>query len=112
MQAKNFETHARDIRVIYHIIPQIRKERLTPIDSDHKQWTTFDSIEQQIHSTISFDLLVNVREKRSTTTNNWNCLTITFQDNQNSYVYALEQDLSSTCMNDFSNVFAYRQRLK
>ena len=65
--AKLSETHARATRVLLHIIPQLGKERPTPSDVDHEQWTTLDSIVLQlIYSTINFDLLATVMEKGST----------------------------------------------
>jgi len=48
-------------------------------------------------------------EKGSTA---WKRLADLFEDNQNSHAVALEQDFSSTRMEDFPNISAYCQRLK
>ncbi|MCI76602.1 polynucleotidyl transferase, partial [Trifolium medium] len=42
----------------------------------------------------------------------WKRFADIFEDNQNFRAVAFEQDFSSTRMDDFSNVYAYCQRLK
>jgi hypothetical protein len=51
-------------------------------------------------------------EKGSTVITTWKRLTDIFEDNLNSRAVALEQDFSSTRMEDFRDVSAYCQRLK
>ncbi|PNX84391.1 hypothetical protein L195_g040451 [Trifolium pratense] len=113
MWAELFEIHARAHKVIDHIIPQPGKEKPAPTDANFEMWTTLDStVLQWIYSTISFDLLTTILEKGSTAMAAWNRLAGIFEDNQNSRAVALEQDFSSTRMEDFPNVSAYCQRLK
>ncbi|GAU26412.1 hypothetical protein TSUD_278570 [Trifolium subterraneum] len=113
MWAELFEVHARAHKVIDHIIPQPGKEKPAPTDATFEMWTVLDStVLQWIYSTISFDLLTTIMEKGSTAMAAWTCLAGLFEDNQHSRVVALEQDFSSTRMEDFPNVSAYCQRLK
>ncbi|GAU10888.1 hypothetical protein TSUD_424610, partial [Trifolium subterraneum] len=113
MWAELFEVHARAHKVLHHIIPQPGKEKPAPTDADFEMWTVLDSmVLQWIYSTISFDLLTTIMEKGSTAMAAWTRLAGLFEDNQNSRVVALEQDFSSTRMEDFPNVSAYCQRLK
>lgn len=113
MWAELFEVHARAHKVIDHIIPQPGKEKPASTDANFEMWTILDStVLQWIYSTISFDLLTTIMEKGSTAMAAWNRLADIFEDNQNSRVVALEQDFSSTRMEDFPNVSAYCQRLK
>ncbi|XP_057432249.1 uncharacterized protein LOC130725005 [Lotus japonicus] len=113
MWAELFETHAHSTRVLHHIIPQAGKEPPAPIDATYDQWTTLDSnVKQWIYSTIPFDLLATIMEKDSTAMATWNRLASMFEDNQNSHAFSLDQDFTSTCMDDFPNVSAYCQHLK
>ncbi|MCI15704.1 keratin type I cytoskeletal 9-like, partial [Trifolium medium] len=113
MWAELFKIHCRAHKVLDHIIPQPGKEKPAPTDANFEMWTTLDStVLQWIYSIISFDLLTTILEKGSTAMATWNRLTDIFEDNKNSRVVALEQDFSSTRMEDFHNVSAYCQRLK
>ncbi|CAJ2670962.1 unnamed protein product [Trifolium pratense] len=113
MWAELFEVHARAHKVVDHIIPQPGKEKPASTDASFEMWTILDStVLQWIYSTISFDLLTTIMEKGSTAMAAWNRLAGIFEDNQNSRAVALEQDFSSTRMEDFPNVSAYCQRLK
>ncbi|GAU48004.1 hypothetical protein TSUD_404810 [Trifolium subterraneum] len=104
MWAELFEVHARAHKVIDHIIPQPGKEQPTPTDASFEMWTVLDStVLQWIYSTISFDLLTTIMEKGSTAMAAWNRLAGLFEDNQNSRAVALEQDFSSTRVEDFPN---------
>ncbi|GAU39490.1 hypothetical protein TSUD_279110 [Trifolium subterraneum] len=113
MWAELFEVHAHAHKVINHIIPQPGKEKPAPTDANFEMWTVLDStVLQWIYSTISFDLLTTIMEKGSTAMAAWNRLAGLFEDNQNSRAVALEEDFSSTRMEDFPNVSAYCQCLK
>jgi hypothetical protein len=113
MWAELFEVHARAHKVIAHIIPQPRKEKPASTDASFEMWTILDStVLQWIYSTISFDLLTTIMEKGSTAMDAWKRLANLFEDNKNSRAVALEQDFSSTRMENFPNVSAYCQRLK
>ena len=65
-----------------------------------------------MYSTISNDLLQTIMEPDATAMEAWNRLRDIFQDNQNSRAVTLEQEFSSTKMEDFPNASAYCQRLK
>ncbi|GAU39791.1 hypothetical protein TSUD_219660 [Trifolium subterraneum] len=113
MWAELFEVHARAHKVIDHIIPQPGKEKPAPTDASFEMWTVLDStVLQWIYSTISFDLLTTIMEKGSTAMTAWNRLAGLFEDNKNSRAVALEQNFSSTRMENFPNVSAYCQCLK
>ena len=113
MWAELFEIHARAHKVVDHIIPQPRKETLASTDASFEMSTIFYStVLQLICSTISFDLLTTVMEKGFTVVAAWKCLASIFMDNQSSRAAALEQDFSSTRMEDFPNIFAYCHHLK
>ncbi|XP_045830888.1 uncharacterized protein LOC123922186 [Trifolium pratense] len=108
MWAELFEVHARAHKVIDHIIPRPGKEKPTPTDASFEMWTILDStVLQWINSTVSFDLLTTIMEKGYIVMVAWNRLADIFDDNQNSCVVALEQDFSSTHMNDFPNISSY-----
>ncbi|KAL6576801.1 hypothetical protein OROMI_011077 [Orobanche minor] len=113
--AELFKIHAQSHKVIHHIIPPEKgKEKKQPETDDEKElWSTLDAtVLQWIYSTISNDLLTTIIESDSTAMEAWNRLRDIFQDNQNSRVVTLEQEFSTTRMEDFPNVSAYCQRLK
>jgi uncharacterized protein len=113
MWAELFEIHARAHKVIHHIIPQPGKEKPDATDANFEMWSTLDSkVLQWIYSTVSFDILTTIMEKGYTAMDTWNRLASLFEDNKNSRAVSLEQDFSSTRMDDFPNVSAYCQRLK
>ncbi|XP_039682899.1 uncharacterized protein [Medicago truncatula] len=87
--AELFRIHARSHRVLHHIVPSTGTTPPAPTDNEYEQWTTLDATVLQ-----------------------WNRLEDIFQDNQNALAVTLEQEFSSTRMEDFPNVSAYCQRLK
>ena len=112
-----FKIHARSHRVLHHIIPPLTTDKVTekhPLtDEEQEWWSTLDAaVISWIYSTISGDLLETIIEPDATAMAAWNRLRDIFQDNQNSRAVTLEQDFSSTKMEDFPNASAYCQRLK
>ncbi|XP_019460099.1 PREDICTED: uncharacterized protein LOC109359859 [Lupinus angustifolius] len=113
--AELFKIHARSHKVIHHIIPpEADKEKQLPETDEEKElWSTLDAtVLQWIYSTISNDLLTTILEPDSTAMEAWDRLRDIFQDNQHSRAVTLEQDFSTTRMEDFPNASAYCQRLK
>lgn len=111
--AELFRIHARSHRVLHHIVPSTEKPPPAPTSADYEQWITLDAtVLQWIYSTISTDLLSTILEPDSTAAAAWNRLADIFQDNQNARAVTLEQEFSTTRMEDFPNVSAYCQRLK
>ncbi|XP_021721575.1 uncharacterized protein LOC110689129 [Chenopodium quinoa] len=115
--AELFKLHARSKGALDHIIPPKSTDdgkETTPLTAAAKElWSTLDAaIVGWIYSTISNDLLQTIMEPDATTMEVWARLRDIFQDNQNSRAVTLEQEFSSTKMEDFPNVSAYCQRLK
>ncbi|KAK4361260.1 hypothetical protein RND71_020212 [Anisodus tanguticus] len=112
--AELFKICCRSHRVIHHIIPLAagkgkelktddKKEFLETLDATVLSW---------IYATISSNLLHTIMEPDSTSIEAWNRLRDIFQDNNNSRAVTLEQEFSTTDMEDFPNASAYCQRLK
>lgn len=112
--AELFKIHARSHRVLHHIITPEKGKEKTPVTEDEKElWSTINAtVLQWIYATIFNDLLLTILEPDSTTMATWNRLRDIFQDNQFSRAVTLEQEFSTTSMEDFPNVSAYCQRLK
>ncbi|XP_060201094.1 uncharacterized protein LOC132629756 [Lycium barbarum] len=112
--AELFRIHAISHRVIHHIIAPEKGKQAAPPSVDEKElWSTLDAtVLQWIYSTISNDLLTTILEPGATTMEAWDRLRDIFQDHQNSRVVMLEQEFSTTRMEDFPNESAYCQRLK
>lgn len=112
--AELFKIHARSHKVLHHIIPPATGKSKDPKTDDEKElWSTLDAaVLQWIYSTISHDLLHTIIEPDATAMEAWNRLRDIFEDNKNSRAVTLEQEFSSTNMEDFPNVSAYCQRLK
>ncbi|XP_048497635.1 uncharacterized protein LOC125496256 [Beta vulgaris subsp. vulgaris] len=113
--AELFKVHARSNKVLHHIMPPAKgKEQPPPsTDAEKEMWATLDAtVLSWIYSTISRDLLNTIIEPDSTAMEAWDRLRDIFQDNEHSRAVALEQEFSTTSMEDFSNVSAYCQRLK
>lgn len=112
--AELFKIHARSHKVLHHIIPPATGKSKDPKTDDEKElWSTLDAaVLQWIYSTISHDLLHTIIETDATAMEAWNRLRDIFEDNKNSRAVTLEQEFSSTNMEDFPNVSAYCQRLK
>lgn len=113
--AELFKIHARSHKVIQHIIPPEKGKEKKPPETDEEKelWSTLDAtVLQWIYSTISNDLLTTILEPDSTAKEAWDRLRDIFQDNQNSRAVTLEQEFSTTRMEDFPNASAYCQRLK
>ncbi|XP_060181999.1 uncharacterized protein LOC132611610 [Lycium barbarum] len=111
--AELFKIHARSHKVLHHIIPPpTGKEKLTPkTDEEVELWTTIDAtVLQWIYSTISNDLLNTIIKPDATAMDAWVRLRDIFQDHQNSRAVTLEQEFTTTRMEDFPNAFAYCQR--
>ncbi|XP_059287622.1 uncharacterized protein LOC132040946 [Lycium ferocissimum] len=111
--AELFRIHAISHRVIHHIIaPEKGKQAAPPSDDDKELWSTLDAtVLQWIYSTISNDLLTTILEPGATAMEAWDRLRDIFQDHQN-HAVMLEQEFSTTRMEDFPNASAYCQRLK
>ncbi|VFQ80414.1 unnamed protein product [Cuscuta campestris] len=112
--AELFKIHARSHKVLDHIIPPPKeKVKLPTTDEEKDTWSTLDAaVLSWIYSTISNDLLLTIIEPDATTMEAWGRLRDLFQDNQNSRALTLEQEFSTTKMEDFPNVSAYCQHLK
>ncbi|XP_021734029.1 uncharacterized protein LOC110700735 [Chenopodium quinoa] len=112
--AELFKIHARSHRVLDHIIPPAKgKEKVPSTDEEKELWSTLDAIVLSwIYSTILNDLLQTIIEPDSTAMDAWNRLRDIFQDNQNSRAVALEQEFSTTTMEDYPSVSEYCQRIK
>ncbi|XP_060183318.1 uncharacterized protein LOC132613314 [Lycium barbarum] len=113
--AKLFKIHARSLKVLHHIIPPPKgKEKPAPkTDEEVELWSTIDAtVLQWIYSTISNDLLNTIIEPDATAMDAWVRLRDVFQDHQISRAVTLEQEFTTTCMEDFPNASAYCQRLK
>ncbi|XP_021749193.1 keratin, type I cytoskeletal 9-like [Chenopodium quinoa] len=112
--AELFKIHARSHKVLHHIIPLAKvKEKVPSMDEEKELWSTLDAtVISWIYSTISNDLLQTIIEPDSTTMEAWDRLRDIFQDNEHSRAVALEQEFSTTSMEDFPNASAYCQRLK
>lgn len=113
--AELFKIHARSYKVLHHIIPPpTGKEKLAPsTDEDFELWTTIDAtVLQWIYSTISNDLLNTILELDATAMEAWDRLRVIFHDHQTLRAVTLEQEFTTTCMEDFSSASAYCQRLK
>ena len=65
-----------------------------------------------IYAPISNDLLHTIIELYSITMEAWDRLRDIFQDNQHSRALSLEQEFSTTSMENFSNASSYCQHLK
>lgn len=110
--AELFKIHARSHKVLHHIIPSA-KTKDAKTDEEKELWSTLDAaVLQWIYSTISHDLLHTIIEPDTTAMEAWNRLRDIFEDNKNSRAVTLEQEFSSTHMEDFPNVSSYCQRLK
>ncbi|XP_021717829.1 uncharacterized protein LOC110685582 [Chenopodium quinoa] len=122
-----FKVHARSHKVLDHIITPPKgvgtttvrfitkgKEKPPPATYEEKElWSTLDAtVISWIYSTISRDLLNTSIEPDSTAMDTWNRLRDIFQDNKHSRAVALEQEFSTTSMENFPNVSSYCQRLK
>ncbi|XP_060184132.1 uncharacterized protein LOC132613863 [Lycium barbarum] len=110
-----FKIHARSHKVLHHIIPPPKgKEKPAPkTDEEVELWTTIDAtVLQWIYSTISNDLLNTIIEPDATAMDDWDRLRDIFQDHQTSRAVTLEQEFTTTRMEDFPNASAYCQRLK
>ncbi|XP_021735123.1 uncharacterized protein LOC110701806 [Chenopodium quinoa] len=82
-------------------------------DAEKELWATLDAtVLSWIYSTISRDLLNTIIEPDSTAMEAWDRLRDIFQDNEHSRAVSLEQELSTTSLEDFPNVSSYCQRLK
>ncbi|XP_020259039.1 uncharacterized protein LOC109835472 [Asparagus officinalis] len=113
--AELFKIHARSHKVLHHIIsPPKGKEKPAPeTDDELELWSTLDAtVLQWIYSTISNDLLNTILEPEATAMEAWVRLRDIFQDHQNSRAVTLEQDFTTTRLEDFPNASAYCQRLK
>ncbi|XP_049402894.1 uncharacterized protein LOC125866639 [Solanum stenotomum] len=113
--AELFKVHAKSNKVLHHIIPSAKgKEQPPPsTDAETELWATLDAtVLSWIYSTISRDLLNTIIEPDSTAMEAWDRLRDIFQDNEHSRAVALEQEFSTTSMEDFPNVSSYCQRLK
>ncbi|XP_057452495.1 uncharacterized protein LOC130744321 [Lotus japonicus] len=112
--AELFRIHADSQKVLHHIKPSTRKAPPTPVTDDEKElWNTLDKkVLQWIYSTISIDLLTTILVPGSTAMGAWNDLRDIFQDHLNARAVTLEQEFSTTRMDNFPNVSAYCQRLK
>ncbi|XP_048496094.1 uncharacterized protein LOC125495452 [Beta vulgaris subsp. vulgaris] len=113
--AELFKIHARSHKVLHHIIPPPKgKEQPTPsTNAELELWTTIDAtVLQWIYSTISNDLLNTIIEPDATAMEAWDRLRDIFQDHQNSRAVTLEQEFTTTRMEDFTSASAYCQRLK
>ncbi|XP_056690379.1 uncharacterized protein [Spinacia oleracea] len=113
--AELFKIHARSHKVLHHIIPPPPgKEKPPPsTDEELELWTTIDAtVLQWIYSTISNDLLNTIIEPDATAMEAWDCLREIFQDHQNSRAVILEQEFTTTRMEDFPNASTYCQHLK
>ena len=113
--AELFKVHAKSNKVLHHILPPAKgKEQPSPsTDAEKELWATLDAtVLSWIYSTISRDLLNTIIEPDSTAMEAWDRLRDIFQDNEHSRAVALEQEFSTTSMEDFPNVSAYCQRLK
>ncbi|XP_060184351.1 uncharacterized protein LOC132614026 [Lycium barbarum] len=113
--AELFKIHVRSHKVLHHIIPPPKgKEKPAPkTDEEIELWTTIDAtVLQWIYSTISNDLLNTIIEPDATAMEAWDRLRDIFQDHQTSRAVTLEQEFTTTRMEDFSNASTYCQRLK
>ncbi|XP_060170968.1 uncharacterized protein LOC132601937 [Lycium barbarum] len=112
--AELFKIHAKSPKVIHHIIaPEKGKQVAPPSDDEKELWSTLDAtVLQWIYSTISNDFLTTILKLEATAMEAWVRLRDIFQDHQNSRVVMLEQEFSTTRMEDFPNASAYCQRLK
>ena len=112
--AELFKIYARFPKVLHHIVPPEKgKEKVPKTDGEKELWLTLDVvILQWIYATISHDMLHTILEPDGTTMEAWNMLRDIFQDNKNSRIVTLEQEVSRTNMNDFSNASAYCLWLK
>lgn len=116
--AELFKLHARSKGVLDHILPPpTATEKATekaPLTTAEKElWSTLDAaVVSWIYATISNDLLQTIIEPDVTAMEAWNRLRDIFQDNQHSRAVILEQEFSTTKMEDFHNASAYCQRLK
>ncbi|XP_074342838.1 uncharacterized protein LOC141680539 [Apium graveolens] len=110
--AELFKLHARSKGVLDHILPPT--EEKAALTTEQKElWSTLDAaVVSWIYATISNDLLQTIIEPVVTAMEAWNRLRDIFQDNQHSRVVTLEQEFSTTKMEDFPNASAYCQRLK
>ncbi|XP_021728259.1 uncharacterized protein LOC110695309 [Chenopodium quinoa] len=112
--AELFKIHARSHKVLDHIIPPPKEKAKVPVTDEEKEtWSVLDAaVLSWIYSTISNDLLLTIMEPDATAMEAWDRLRDLFQDNQNSRALTLEQEFSTTKMEDFPNVSAYCQHLK
>ncbi|XP_060216940.1 uncharacterized protein LOC132644361 [Lycium barbarum] len=113
--AELFKIHARSHKVLRHIIPPPKgKEKpASKTDEEVELWTTIDAtVLQWIYSTISNDLLNTIIKPDATVMDVWDRLRDIFQDHQTSRAVTLEQEFTTTRMEDFPNAFAYCQHLK
>ncbi|KZV19368.1 hypothetical protein F511_25103 [Dorcoceras hygrometricum] len=82
-------------------------------EEDADMWATLDAtVLSWIYATISNDLLHTIIEPDATAMEAWNRLRDIFQDNKHSHEVTLEQNFSTTKMENYPNVSAYCQRLK
>ncbi|XP_021758564.1 uncharacterized protein LOC110723518 [Chenopodium quinoa] len=112
-----FKIHAKSHRVLHHIIPPAGndkgKEKVPSTEEEKVLWETLDvAVLSWIYTTISRDLHNTIIDPGTTAMEAWNRLRDIFQDNQHSRAVTLEQEFSSTHLEDFPNISAYCQRLK
>ncbi|XP_074302766.1 uncharacterized protein LOC141634526 [Silene latifolia] len=106
--AELFLNTARAYDVLDHVAPP--KDVALQKDS---QWDRLDAIVKQwIYSTISLDLLHTILEPGLSAQDAWDRLKDIFNENKNSRAVFLEQQFTSTHMDNFPNVSAYCQKLK
>ncbi|XP_021741043.1 uncharacterized protein LOC110707328 [Chenopodium quinoa] len=112
--AELFKLHAKSHRVLHHIIPPAAgKEKVPSTEEEKELWQTLDAaVLSWLYGTISTDLINTVIEPDATAMEIWNRLRDLFQDNKHSRAVTLEQEFSTTNLEDFPNVSAYCQRLK
>ncbi|KAL9248395.1 hypothetical protein vseg_021720 [Gypsophila vaccaria] len=103
--AKAFEVH--------HLLVDPADSDPAPSTADKALWARLDTIVKQwLYATISDDLLQTVVESGPTVKQTWDRIKALFNDNKNSRAILLEQQFSTTHMDNFPTVSSYFQALK
>ncbi|XP_076901887.1 uncharacterized protein LOC143556463 [Bidens hawaiensis] len=101
-----FRIHCTAFQVSHHLQPK-------PAATIDEVWKRLDAIMLQwIYGTISTDLLQTIIKPKTTAFEAWNALESLFQDNKLARALTLQQKLTNTRLENFSNMEAYCREVK
>ncbi|XP_021742863.1 uncharacterized protein LOC110708944 [Chenopodium quinoa] len=104
-----FQIHACAYNVTDHIDAKVKR----PTDVDDATWKRLDAIVKQwIYSTISKDLVNTIMKPGATAQELWTRLEELFHDNKHTRAVYLEEQLSTTKLEQFANMSNYCQQIK